>query len=93
MGVPTSSPNCEIVVSSFLFIILVVTRDIAAGLPVDNAMLVHFFCSCQLVVRELHKSYRLITKKPLDMSSFYGKYSMDTSSQLDVNSNLIFTTF
>lgn len=45
--------------------------DIAEGVPVDKDHLVHFFCSCQLLVRELHKSYRLIQRKPLDMSSFY----------------------
>ncbi|XP_032788236.1 uncharacterized protein LOC116925609 [Daphnia magna] len=45
--------------------------DIAAGIPLDTDHVIHFFCSCQLLVRELHKSHRLIQRKPLDMTSFY----------------------
>jgi len=49
-------------------------RDTADGIPVDKDHLVHFFCCSQLLARELRKSYRLIDARPLDMSSFYGKF-------------------
>ena len=56
--------------------------DIAAGIPLDKDHVIHFFCSCQLLVRELHKSYRLIQRKPLDMTSFYGEMFLSLEPNL-----------
>ena len=67
----------------WLLSFLLTCSDIAAGIPLDKDHVIHFFCSCQLLVRELHKSYRLIQRKPLDMTSFYGEMLLSLEPNLN----------
>ncbi|XP_065562869.1 uncharacterized protein LOC136028859 isoform X2 [Artemia franciscana] len=48
-----------------------IRSDVADGIPVDTDQLVHFFCCCQLLFKELNRSHRLAKQMPLDMSSLY----------------------
>lgn len=50
------------------------------GILSDNPHLVLLFYLSQLFLRELFKSYRLIQVVPMDMSGYYGEYSLFTTT-------------
>lgn len=47
-----------------------VRSAVAEGIPVDNQHFVHLFCLAQLFVRELGKSKRLLSARPIDMTQY-----------------------
>ncbi|CAG7734296.1 unnamed protein product [Allacma fusca] len=60
-----------------------VRSDISEGIPVDFSpqLVLLFFCT-QLLLRELRKCRRLVMTMPIDMASYYGNPSKQSSVKI-----------